>query len=70
MLALRSFARSAPKAARASTRVVRPQLFRPAAAFQQSWAPATPRLAASFHMSAVRRQEGTGNEGFLHWLGA
>lgn len=64
MLALRSFARSAPMAARISTRAVRPQpsLFRQAAPFQQSWVPVTPRLAASFHISAIRRQEGNGME--------
>jgi hypothetical protein len=70
MLALRSFARSAPRVARISTRAGRPQpsLFRQAAGFQQSWAPVTPRLAASFHMSAARRQEGAGNGASTNWL--
>ncbi|KAF2752257.1 mitochondrial glyco protein [Sporormia fimetaria CBS 119925] len=59
MLALRNFARSAPRVARISTRAVRPQpsLFRQAAASQQPAWTSAPRLAASFHISAVRRQE-------------
>ena len=63
MFALRNFARSAPRSvARLSTKAARPQpsLFRQAAAFQPSWTQSVPRLTASFHISAARRQEGSG----------
>ncbi|KAJ4300787.1 Mitochondrial acidic protein mam33 [Kalmusia sp. IMI 367209] len=59
MLALRNIARSAPRsAARLSSKALRPQssLFRPVATLP-SWAPAVPRLTASFHISTARRQE-------------
>ncbi|KAF2660649.1 mitochondrial glyco protein [Lophiostoma macrostomum CBS 122681] len=60
MLALRNLARSAPRsAARLSTKAARPQtsLFRQTAAFQPAWAQSAPRLTASFHLSAIRRQD-------------
>ena len=62
MLSLRTLARSAPRsAARFSTKAVRPQSLRPAAAFQP-WAAPIPRLTAAFHMSAVRRQDDGASE--------
>ncbi|KAF2869012.1 mitochondrial glyco protein [Massariosphaeria phaeospora] len=63
MLALRNLARSAPRSiARLSTPAARsqPSLFRSATALQSSFTPCVPRLAASFHMSAARRQESNG----------
>ncbi|KAF2011748.1 mitochondrial glyco protein [Aaosphaeria arxii CBS 175.79] len=59
MLALRNLARSVPRStARLSTKTIRqPSLLRQAA-FQPAWAQSAPRLAASFHISAVRRQTG------------
>jgi complement component 1 Q subcomponent-binding protein len=63
MLGLRSLARSAPRsAARLSTRAVRPQSSSLRAAFQPAWTAPIPRLTASFHMSAVRRQDSGVNE--------
>jgi complement component 1 Q subcomponent-binding protein len=61
MLSLRNVARTAPRAAR-FTKAVRPQssLFRQTAAFQPAWSQAAPRLTASFHISAIRRQESGG----------
>ncbi|KAF1973554.1 regulatory protein-like protein suaprga1 [Bimuria novae-zelandiae CBS 107.79] len=59
MLGLRNIARSAPRsAARLSTKAFRPQssLLRPVAALP-AWTQSAPRLAASFHISAIRRQE-------------
>ncbi|KAF1362560.1 mitochondrial glyco protein [Lizonia empirigonia] len=63
MLSLRNIARTAPRAAR-FTKAIRPQssLFRQTAAFQPAWSQAAPRLTASFHISAVRRQESSANE--------
>ncbi|KAJ4384632.1 Mitochondrial acidic protein mam33 [Didymella sp. IMI 355093] len=63
MLSLRNIARTAPRAARL-TKAVRPQssLFRQTAAFQPAWSQAAPRLTASFHISAARRQESDANE--------
>ncbi|KAJ4984916.1 regulatory protein SUAPRGA1 [Stagonosporopsis vannaccii] len=63
MLSLRNIARSAPRATR-FTKAVRPQssLFRQTAAFQPAWTQAIPRLTASFHASAIRRQESGANE--------
>ena len=65
MLSLRNIARTAPRAAR-FTKAVRPQssLFRQTAAFQPAWSQAAPRLTASLHMSAIRRQEGNGTHAF------
>ncbi|KAF1839609.1 regulatory protein-like protein suaprga1 [Decorospora gaudefroyi] len=63
MLGLRNLARAAPRsAARLSTKAIRPASLRQSAAFQPAWAVPIPRLAASFHMSAVRRQDGGVNE--------
>jgi complement component 1 Q subcomponent-binding protein len=61
MLSLRNIARTAPRAAR-FTKAVRPQssLLRQTAAFQPAWSQAAPRLTASFHVSAIRRQDGSG----------
>ncbi|CAI6338990.1 unnamed protein product [Periconia digitata] len=59
MYALRNIARSAPQsAARFSARAIRPQpsLLR-SAALKPSVSQFTPRLTASFHISAVRKQE-------------
>lgn len=62
MLSLRALARGAPRsAARLSTKAVRPQSLRPAAAFQP-WAAPIPRLTAAFHMSAVRRRDDGASE--------
>jgi len=63
MLSLRNIARSAPRAAR-FTKAIRPQasLFRQTAAFQPAWSQAAPKLTASFHMSAVRREQGSNEE--------
>ena len=62
MLALRNLARTAPRsAARLSTKAVRPQSSL-RAAFQPAWTAPVPRLTASFHMSAVRRQDNGVNE--------
>jgi hypothetical protein len=64
MLGLRNIARSAPRsAARLSSKAIRPQssLLRPVAALP-AWTQAAPRLAASFHISAVRRQESDGTK--------
>lgn len=63
MLALKTLARSAPRsAARLTTRAARPTpaLLRPTTAFQPAWATSIPRLTASFHMSAARRQDSSG----------
>ncbi|KAL6707369.1 Mitochondrial acidic protein mam33 [Coniothyrium glycines] len=63
MLALKNLARSAPRsAARLSTKAIRPQtsLLRQSAAFQPAWTAAAPRLTASFHASALRKQESSG----------
>jgi complement component 1 Q subcomponent-binding protein len=62
MLGLRNLARTAPRsAARLSTKAVRPQSSL-RAAFQPAWTAPIPRLTASFHMSAVRRQDSGINE--------
>ncbi|CAG5149830.1 uncharacterized protein ALTATR162_LOCUS2461 [Alternaria atra] len=63
MMSLRNLARSAPRsAARFSTKAIRPQsslrqAFQPAA-----WAAPIPRLTASFHVSAARRDDSGVNE--------
>ncbi|KAL5405440.1 hypothetical protein PMIN06_007423 [Paraphaeosphaeria minitans] len=59
MLGLRNLSRAAPRsAARLSSKATCPQsyLFRPVAALAP-WARSAPRLTASFHLSAIRRQE-------------
>jgi complement component 1 Q subcomponent-binding protein len=63
MLSLRNIARTAPRAAR-FTKAIRPQtsLFRQTAAFQPAWSQAAPKLTSSFHISAIRRQDGSANE--------
>ncbi|RMZ70240.1 regulatory suaprga1 [Pyrenophora seminiperda CCB06] len=63
MLSLRTLARSAPRsAARLSTKAIRPQSLRPVAAFQPWAITPTPRRAAAFHMSAVRRRDDGASE--------
>ena len=62
MFAIRNLARTAPRSiARLSTRAVRPQpsAFTKVSAFQPAWSQA-PRLAAAFHVSAARREDGGG----------
>lgn len=64
MLGLRNIARAAPRsAARLSARAIRPQssLVRPAAVLP-AWTQSVPRLTASFHLSAIRRQDSDGTQ--------
>ncbi|KAF2641431.1 regulatory protein-like protein suaprga1 [Massarina eburnea CBS 473.64] len=58
MYALRNLARAAPRSAARLSTAIRPQpsLLR-SAALQPSWSKSVPRLTASFHLSAARRQE-------------
>ncbi|KAI8939707.1 hypothetical protein NX059_003461 [Plenodomus lindquistii] len=64
MLALRSLARSAPRAAaRLSTNAARqPALVRPSAAFQPAWTAAMPRLTCAFSLSARRLESSAVND--------
>ncbi len=67
-MSLRNLARSVPRsAARFSTKAVRPQSsLRQASAFRPAWAAPIPRLTASFHMTAARRQDSDGMR-WIHW---